>query len=233
AINQPYFFPYLSYFTLIKHAERFIILDIVQFVHQSWIRRNRLLKLGGGWQYIMVPTNKVQRGTLIKDVTISQNQDWKQEILCKLKVYEKSAPYYKEVIDVVDSIFERDYINLTDLCINSLKRVCDYLEIENDIVDFKEMDVRIKEPEERDEWALNICKAIADTDEYWNLPLGTTFYDRTKYTDAGIQIRFVKNNLREYNQFNHIFEPGLSILDVMMFNDKETINEMLDDFIFV
>ncbi len=43
-IMQPYFFPYLGYFSLIKHTERFILLDSVQFIRHGWVERNRILK---------------------------------------------------------------------------------------------------------------------------------------------------------------------------------------------
>ena len=55
AIMQPYFFPYLGYFSLIKHTDRFILLDTVQYNYQGWLARNRTLKHGEGWQYIGVP----------------------------------------------------------------------------------------------------------------------------------------------------------------------------------
>ncbi|MZP67265.1 MAG: glycine transferase, partial [Bacteroidales bacterium] len=39
---QPYFFPYAGYFSLIKHTDKFILLDSVQFIRHGWIERNRI-----------------------------------------------------------------------------------------------------------------------------------------------------------------------------------------------
>jgi hypothetical protein len=39
--------------------------------------------------------------------------------------------------------------------------------------------------------------------------------------------------LREYDQGTDAFEPGLSILDVMMFNPPEEIGAMLDDYVLL
>ena len=58
AIMQPYFFPYLGYFSLIKHTDEFILFDPVQFIRHGWIERNRILKPENGWQYISVPLEK-------------------------------------------------------------------------------------------------------------------------------------------------------------------------------
>jgi len=230
AINQPYFFPYLGYFSLIKNTDQFIILDVVQFVPQSWIRRNRILKADNGWRYILVPVNKAPREALIKDITICNTTNWKMEILNQMSVYKRIAPNYQDVFDLVNNIFESEYNHISELCQVSLKAVCNYLGIETEIINFVELDISIQTPESTDEWALNICKAMKNVDEYWNLPNGISFYDKTKYEAAGVTIKFPRNRLRSYNQERSVFEPGLSIIDVMMFNSKKEIYEMLDDF---
>ena len=42
-LNQPYFFPYLGYFSIIKNTDKWIILDVVQYIKKGWINRNRTL----------------------------------------------------------------------------------------------------------------------------------------------------------------------------------------------
>src|SRR4030042_3246951 len=79
-IMQPYFFPYLGYFSLIKHTERFVLLDSVQFIKHGWVKRNRILKPGSGWQYILVPLVKHNRDTKIKDIRIKNTLDWRNTI---------------------------------------------------------------------------------------------------------------------------------------------------------
>ena len=55
AIMQPYFFPYLGYFCLLKHSDHFIAFDTPQFIKQGWIDRNRILHPVASWQYMHVP----------------------------------------------------------------------------------------------------------------------------------------------------------------------------------
>src|SRR5665648_86327 len=86
-IMQPYFFPYLGYFSLIKNTEQFILFDPVQFIKHGWIERNRILKPQGDWQYISVPLVKHSRDTIIKDIQISNTNDWKQTIFAQLVHY--------------------------------------------------------------------------------------------------------------------------------------------------
>ena len=92
------------------------------------------------------------------------------------------------------------------------------------------MNLKIEKVNAPDEWALNICKAIEGADEYWNPQGGTNFFDIIKYQKANINIKFQKINLKPYKQANDVFEEGLSIIDVMMYNSPTEINKMLDDF---
>ena len=230
AIMQPYFLPYLGYFSLIKHTDEFILFDTVQFIRHGWIERNRILKPSNGWQYIMVPLKKYSRETIIKDIEINNDQQWKEKILAQLQHYKKQAPYFSNVIDILNEIFSKEYATIVDLNLASLKTVCNYLGINTPIQVFSLMNIDIEPANAPDEWALNICKALGNVDEYWNPPGGQSFFDRKKYENAGINLKFHSAILTDYDQKRNVFEPGLSILDVMMFNSVEEINKMLDNY---
>ena len=88
----------------------------------------------------------------------------------------------------------------------------------------------VQPPNAPDEWALNICKAIDDNVEYWNPIGGLEFFDRKKYKEANIPIKFLNSELEPYSQRRETFEPGLSNIDVMMFNSAKDINLMLDKY---
>lgn len=229
AIMQPYFFPYLGYFSLIKNTDRFILLDNVQFIRHGWIERNRILKQDEGWLYVKVPLVKHQRDTLIKDVQIDTSQDWQSKIMAQLQTYKKIAPNYTIVNDLVSGVINKNFDNIVDLNQATTEVVCEYLGIKRDIEVFSKTGIKIDEPKSPDEWALNICKSIEGASEYWNSPGGQEFFDTSKYSEAGIKIYFQKVALEEYNQKRE-FESGLSILDVMMFNSPEEINKMLDNY---
>lgn len=230
AIMQPYFFPYIGYFSLIKNVDKFVLFDTVQFIRHGWIERNRILKPNNGWQYIKVPLQKHERETKIKDILIDNEQNWEDKILAQLKHYKKSAPYYHNVIELLEKIFSNDFTYIVELNYVSLKTVCDYLNIDKLIEVFSEMNLKIDKVNAPDEWALHICKALGNIDEYRNPPGGQSFFDKTKYENSGINLKFHSTILTKYDQKRDVFEPGLSIIDVMMFNSKEEINEMLDKY---
>ncbi len=232
AIMQPYFLPYIGYFSLIKHTDMFILLDTVQFIRHGWIERNRVLKQNGGWIYIRVPLKKQSQDTLIIDSKIDNSQNWKEKIFAQLQIYKKVAPNYFQTIELLEEIFSKEYESITKLNKAVLKTVSDYLEFDKDIYIFSEMNLQIEIPKEADEWALNICKAIKSHKRihYVNPIGGVEFFDRNKYIENGVDISFQKMKITEYNQRRDNFEAGLSIIDVLMFNSKEEVIGMLDKY---
>lgn len=227
---QPYFFPYLGYISLIKHVDRFILFDPVQSIRHGWIERNRILKQGEGFLYIRVPLDNQSRNTLIKDLRIDNGQPWRDKLLAQLAPYKKIAPNYWKVRRLVEQVLETEHDSIVSLNKMGLEAVCAYLGINKPLEVFSEMDLAIEPPAAPDEWALNICKVLDGVSEYWNPPGGRSFFDRKKYEEAGIDLRFHEIRLAEYNQRRQPFEPGLSILDVLMFNTPELVNQMLDDY---
>lgn len=230
AVMQPYFFPYLGYFSLIKHTDEFMLFDPVQFIRHGWIERNRVLKQNEGWLYIKVPLVKHDRDTLIKDVRIDTTQDWQAKLLAQLQTYKKVAPYFDEVYTLVKGAISGDHEDIVSLDKACLLAVCDYLDIKKELPVFSELGLEIRQPQAADEWALEICKAKGDVDEYWNPPGGAAFFNREKYDAAGIKLVFQSVQLEPYDQRRQPFEAGLSIIDVMMFNSPAEINTMLDRF---
>jgi hypothetical protein len=76
-IMQPYFFPYLSYFSLIKQCDRWISLDCVQYIERGWVNRNRILHPNRAEStYINVPLKKHHQKTSIKEILIDDAQPY-------------------------------------------------------------------------------------------------------------------------------------------------------------
>ncbi len=230
AIMQPYFFPYLGYFSLIKACHEFILLEDVQFIKHGWIERNRILKPDGlDWQYVMVPLKKYHQKTLIKDILINNSIDWRGKIFSQLEHYRKKTKNYFVIIDLIRECLNIETESITLLNKHILETICSYLGIVTPITIFSEenlFDVSWK----GDEWALNICKS-RNVDHYVNPIGGIDFFDIDKYEKNGIKIDFIVNNLIEYSQGKTAYVPGLSIIDVLMFNSIEKVNFLIDSYI--
>jgi len=228
---QPYFFPYIGYYSLIKHTDKWIVFDVVQFIRHGWIERNRVLKPGEGWQYVSVPLQKHSRDAIIKDIRIRNDEDWKGKLLRQIEHYKK-APYYKEVIEVIKTAINIETDSMVMLNTHILKTTCAYLSIPFDYSVFSEMDLAIEPVTNAGEWALNISKAM-QAQEYVNPIGGTDIFNKEQFDHSNVKLSFLKSNLKPYSQRRPAFEPGLSIIDILMFNNLSQIAEMLEDIAFI
>ncbi|RSK40520.1 WbqC family protein [Mangrovimonas spongiae] len=231
-IMQPYFMPYLGYLALINHVDQFILFDTPQYIRHGWIERNRVLKLNGTPLYIKVPLLKHHQNTPICSIGINNSIDWKQKILAQLVHYKKKAPYYNNVIGLLETVFENEYTSIVDLNYKSLLTLCNYLDIKTPMSIWSEMNLDIEPVTAPDEWALHISKALKAT-SYFNPPGGRSFFDNEKYTKAGIDLKFLEISVEPYKQFENDFTPYLSIIDVLMFNKKEKAKDMINSFVLI
>lgn len=227
AIMQPYFFPYIGYFSLIKNTDYFIFFDTPQYIRKGWINRNRILGTNGNDVYFTIPVEKCSRETPIKDVKISCNENWKEKWLGQLTVYKKRAPYYLEIMRLIQDVLSFNTQFISEMAINSVIKTCQYLGINFNYEIYSKMDLPSFEVNAPDEWALGITKAMK-YDTYVNPPGGKEFFDASKYTKANIELQFLTQEIIEYNQRSREFVPGLSILDVMMFCAPKEIVDMMD-----
>lgn len=228
-IMQPYFFPYIGYFQLIHAAEQFIFFDTPQYERKGWMNRNRILNLNGGTTYITVPLQKAPRETPLCQMRINNREKWRERILNQLEIYKKKAPYYQRTVDIVRETLDSAADSLSELNIASILNVCSAVGLDRNWSVFSKMDLEIPDNCEADEWALEITRAIGG-DVYINAPGGAAFFDRRKYEKAGIDLKFLQPELQPYVQRMGYFEPGLSIIDVLMFNSAETVCKMLEQY---
>jgi hypothetical protein len=225
-LMQPYFFPYIGYFDLINRTDEWIVFDNVQYIQRGWVNRNRMLHPNTGWQYIIVPLEKHHRDTPIKDIRISRTE-WVNRIIGQLQHYRTRAPHYRAVLEVVRAVLDPSEISLSRLNVTALAAVCGYLSISFRPRIFSEMDIQLGAIESPGDWALQICRARKATG-YLNPPGGTGLYDPEVFARNGIRLQIQEAADFRYDCAPYQFEPALSILDVMMWNEPAAIKRWLD-----
>ena len=73
---------------------------------------------------------------------------------------------------------------------------------------------------------IDMCQRLS-TEQYINAIGGQKLYSREDFKKEGIDLKFIKLLPIEYKQFKNEFVPNLSIIDVMMFNDKKELQKLL------
>ncbi|OQP67507.1 WbqC family protein [Niastella populi] len=229
AIMQPYFFPYIGYFQLIQAADRFILFDDVQYIRHGWINRNRILKPADGVQYIIMPLASHTRNTPIKDISVADVEGSRDKILRQIEHYKKTAPYYKQVLALIADCFAAPHSSITEMNAGYLKAICDYIGIEYKIEISSQMNFDYSGVQNAGEWALRMSEQLQAT-AYINPVSGMELFDKNRFEQSDIRLQFLQPVIKEYDQRRKQFEPGLSIIDVMMFNEPAAIKNLLNDY---
>ena len=229
AIMQPYFMPYIGYFQLIKAVDKFIIYDDVTYIKQGWINRNQLL-INGEARKFTIPISNGSSNNLIKDVVISNMvfDKWKITFYKTLMSSYRRAPYYNNVLDLMDRIINCSTNYISELAVHSIEETLKYLNISRDIVRSSEVYNNNNELMSQNR-VLDICKKES-AKTYINPIGGQELYSQEIFRHHGLELFFIKTKEFKYQQFTNEFVPWLSIIDVLMFNSSEEINEMLDNY---
>ncbi|WP_412560008.1 WbqC family protein [Winogradskyella sp. MIT101101] len=227
AIMQPYFLPYIGYFQLINSVDTFVVYDDIEYTKKGWINRNRIL-VNGKPQYISLAIKKDSDYLNVNEryLADSWSKD-KTKILNKVKGLYRKAPYYKETMPIIETIINFEESNLFGFIYNSIKVLCEHLEIDTELINSSELDYdpSLKSQDK----VLNICE-VTKANVYHNSIGGMELYDKESFSKKNINLKFVESKINTYKQFNEDFVPGLSILDVLMFNDKTEVKNWLNNY---
>jgi len=227
-IMQPYLFPYLGYFQLMRAVDRFVVYDDVAFIKQGWINRNRIL-ISGQPSYFTVPIRHASSFASIRDTLIDdagQHARWIEKTLKTIDNAYHRAPQFSLVFPLVEGVLMRPTNRVAELAVASLRAVAGLLEIP---VEWVESSARYGNAHLKgEERVLAICRAEGATD-YVNAAGGRELYAHDHFKAEGVQLHFIQPRPVEYRQFNHPFVPWLSIVDVLMFNPVETVRAFLSE----
>ena len=225
-IMQPYFFPYLGYWQLINNVDLYVIYDDVNFIKGGWINRNRILT-NGIPSYFNVQMNGASPFKKINEIEVSHDQIFRKKMLETLKMSYAKASHYNEVFPILSDIINNDEKNLAKYLEYSIRVICSYLDMKTKIIISSDIDKNnyLKGKEK----VIHICKLLGATD-YVNAIGGQELYDYNSFEDENLQLHFLKTNIRTYQQLKGEFVSSLSIIDVLMFNSKDEVKKMLNDY---
>lgn len=223
AIMQPYFFPYIGYWQLINAVDVFVIFDDVNFIKKGYINRNNIL-INGVSQKITLELKGVSQNKLINEIDIGNNSN---KILTTIKRAYSNAPFFDECFFIIEDILNKKEKNLAKFIGYSLKKVSNYLEIDTKFIYSSE--IKKNNSLKAQDKIIDICKRL-NSSYYINAIGGKELYNKETFQKEKIKLNFLKTKPIKYLQFKSDFIPNLSIIDVLMFNSKKRIKQMLNNY---
>ncbi len=226
-IMQPYLFPYIGYFQLIGAVDKFVIHDDVQYIKGGWINRNRIQINDKDYLF----TFSLKKDSSLKNINTrffsDQFEKEKAEFLKIIKNTYKNAPYFQEIYDLLSIIFEYKDLNISSFIVNSLKQICDYLDIKTPI--YISSNLKKNNELKGQDRVVDICKTFKTT-TYINPIGGKILYSKDVFKKNKMSLFFLQTKDIIYEHNRQPFIPNLSIIDVLMFNSKNEMKKMLKNF---
>jgi len=223
---QPYFFPYLGYFQLVQAVDHFVFYDDVMFIKKGWINRNRILMQGNEFLFT-IPLEKQSQNKTIRESTVSWGKEFPNKFMNQLDSTYKKAPNYAEVRGLVEQVLNRKFESLADLASESVQATWAYLGLEKKF--YQSSQLSVSEDLGRAERLIEITKSLGES-SYINAVNGQELYEKGFFKENGIDLHFLKPNLNPYLQgTTKEFVNGLSMIDVLMWNNKEKVVQWLGD----
>ncbi len=225
-IMQPYFLPYIGYWQLIKAVDKYVVYDDVNYIKGGWVSRNNIL-MNGEKHLFTIKLNGANPNKLFNEIDV--RDDFKKFGHMLQCCYSK-APLYDDTMNLIHSIIGYPNRRLSDFIFNTICLITNYLNIDTELLLSSDLD-KDRSLKGKDK-VMSICKNLG-AETYVNAIGGQKLYDKAEFSRNGIDLQFLKSELTIYKQFKNEFIPGLSILDVLMFNSPEQINEMLDNYTLI
>ena len=225
-IMQPYFLPYVGYFSLFDIADTFVIYDDVNYIKKGWINRNNFLSKTGPQRFTL-PIRHASQNAKICDLELLPVDLIKTKFFKMLSNSYAQAPYYQNVKQLLVDIFDYQNASLADFLVNALKKVVDYLSISINIIRSSQCNLSA---------GLSGMDRIIDIAEnlkakrYINAIGGVDLYSQEAFQKRDIELLFLKHNGTNYSQFLEKHVPNLSIIDVLMFNSPKDAIEIIQNY---
>ena len=222
---QPYFLPYIGYWQLLALVDRFVVYDNVQYTKKGWINRNRFLRNGTD-AYFTLP---LKHGSDFLDVVDRYIADdfTPRGLLDQLAGAYRRAPFFAETFPVIEQVVGAAPRNLFEYLHHSITAITAHLEIRTPLV--VSSTVPIDHGLKAEQRVLALCGALGAT-RYVNSSGGRDLYSPDAFAARGIELRFLQSRTAPYRQFNDTFVANLSIVDVLMFNSRDTVRRMLSEY---
>ena len=210
-IHQPDFLPYLGFFHRMLFADKFIVLDHVQFVHSSrgWTHRDKI-KTALGEKWLTLSVRKAPRITPINEIELSSSVDWCNSNLNLIKENYRLAPFFDEVFPFVVAMYEKPPRLMVDFNLRSIKLLMDLLDVHLPWVQSSSL----KPEGSSNELLIDLLRKVGAT-HYLSGNGARNYMQTEKFAQAGIKVIWQQFTHPVYPQQFGAFMPYMSSLDLL------------------
>ncbi len=229
SIAQPAYIPWLGYFDRIYNSDYHIVLDDVQIERNtktSFTNRNKIkTQSGPTWLTVPIKTRK-DHSSIINQVLIDNRSNWKRKHFNSLKINYSKCSFFDENEPWLLKLYNREWDYLSKFIRYYNEYLIDYLSIKTKFYYSSEMNVKGL----KSGYILNLCKELGAT-KYISGPFGKDYLNKKEFELNKIEISYHNYIHPTYDQYGDIFEPNLSILDLIFNHGRNSLNILKNEII--
>jgi hypothetical protein len=167
---------------------------------------------------------KFKFGTKIKDILIDNSHNWKKKHLGTLKACYGKAPYFHQVMEVINCCYSKDFKYLLDLNLCLLESLIDKLDLQVKTI----LSSEIEKPSnvKSTELLIFLVKSVGGK-IYLSGKGGKKYQDEEKFKKEGLHLIYIKYPEFKYSQLGNQFLEGLSVLDALFNIGFKATSKML------
>jgi hypothetical protein len=209
-ISQPMFFPWVGHLEQIKLCQTYIHYVDVQYSKGSFTNRVQV-KSASGAKWMTVPLEGLKLGQTIDVVKINNSRDWRSEHYALLDYCYRPAPYFSEMMDLVQSVYSERFQYIHDLSRKSIETLCDYFGLNDTLFrDIRELKIDGHGSDRVLETALRVGAKTYVTGHG-----ARNYLEHEKFEKYGLEVEYMDYRVTQYPQLHGAFNGYVSALDLV------------------
>lgn len=209
-ISQPMYFPWIGLLEQIRLADTFVYYDDVQFTRGFFNRVE--IKSENGARWITVPLKKHPREAHINEVLTDESKPWRELHRKELAQCYRTAPYVRDMLEVVDAAYSKSANNLADVARESTMALTKYFGLGRGRRFITSSALQVQGHSTGR--LLAICRALGAS-EYITGHGAANYLDHALFDGGHIEVRYMDYRELPYLQLHGKFTPYVSALDLV------------------
>ena len=209
SVHQSHYLPWLGYFDKVDCADKFVILDTVQYEKNGWQNRNKI-KSADGWLWLTVPVQH-KFGTSITETRINNNIKWAKKHKQALVTNYSRAPFFKLYEEYFQKIYSQKWEHLSGLNDEMFRYFIEKTGIKTELIKVSALGELSDNPNQR---LAQIVKKLGG-DVYLAGKGSMDYLCEEPFRDAGISVIFQDYKPARYSQLYGDFIPCMSVVDAL------------------
>jgi hypothetical protein len=221
------YFPWVGLLEQIRLCDVFVHYDDVQFA-RGFLNRVQI-KTDTGTRWITVPLKSLHRGQLINDTAIDNTKDWRNLHYELLKQSYRRAPFIKDMLYLVESVFSKEYPFLHQLTRQSMISLANYFGLTQNktFIDATELQITGSGSQRLHD----ICTKVGAT-AYITGHGAMNYLNHEIFETSNIAVKYMNYRKMPYPQLHGEFTPYVSALDLVANCGKAGIQVICSEAIY-